>query len=75
MANNLVLKQVDDTYLYVNIFVKKYIPEVIVIIYKYILCLETRSTLETKSLCAGKLLECVSLRIVMQTRKLLEKRK
>lgn len=73
MANNLVLKQVADTYLYVNIFVKKYIPKVIVII--YILCLEIRSTLETKSLCAGKLLECVSLRIVMQTRKLLEKRK
>lgn len=31
--------------------------------------------LETKSHCAGKLLECVSFRIVMQTRKLLEKRK
>lgn len=31
--------------------------------------------LETKSLCAEKLLECVSFRIVMQTRKLLEKRK
>lgn len=46
-----------------------------VIVYKYSLCLETRTMSETKSLCAGKLLECVSFRIVMQTRKLLEKRK
>lgn len=73
--HNLVLNQVADTYLYVNIFVDKYISQVIIIIYKYFLCLETRSMLETKSLCAGKLLVCVSFRIVMQTRKLLEKRK
>lgn len=73
--HNLVLNHIADTYLYVNIFVDKYISKVFVIIYKYFLCLETRSVLETKPLCAGKLLECVSFRIVMQTRKLLEKRK
>lgn len=72
--HNLGLNQVANTYLSVNIFVKKYTSKVIVIIYKHFLCLETGSMLDTKSL-HWKLLECVSLRIVMQTRKLLEKRK